>query len=439
MSRRPLLRQAGVALLFALGFVAAYLSVPTNPTLGGAEGFQLRPEPVVLPAALLLGPPAVLGTAVGVLVHNLAFRLVPTGVTLLFGTVQAGVVAGGGLLAWALRSRRPGPLGNLAATWVLSLSLVGVLGVVAAAEYGTAAAEEAEHILREVLLPINVVGFALLEAVDRLRGRGTPPRDPATVPRARDEASAGDRDGGPGRAFLGRAPDPPGRTGAGRPLRLLPLTSLLLLLLLVAVPSHGLARCFGTPGDVDRLWEVPVRASTAEGATDTALFGAAEGATNLLDRGLDRFEPIATEETEVRVFLFLPQVLNFPPANLNQSFLAPKDRMTWDLRVDLRTAGPSEVTLEWDASNVETADPPVTLRLARDGDVIDMRVADSFSFETPPGIAEFTVVAEEVEEDPLPLLIFILAGYGGAVGAYLVWRRLRRGRPSVKGSRNNSP
>ncbi len=75
-----------------------------------------------------------------------------------------------GLLAILVRKRVPRPVNNLVLTWLLSAFLILGLGTYAAVEYQTPVVEEWVHIFREVLVPINVLGLLLLEAVT-VRGR----------------------------------------------------------------------------------------------------------------------------------------------------------------------------------------------------------------------------------------------------------------------------
>ncbi len=157
--------------------LAEYTALPANWWLGGESGLLLRPEPIVIPAALPFGVPAILGTSMGVLLHNLLFRLTPGGVSVSFSVAQTLVVAVASLVSMALRDRVPRPFNNLAATWVISASLILILGAFAAYEYGTAIVEEWGHIFREVLLPINVFGLITLEAIGLRRRVGVGSRD----------------------------------------------------------------------------------------------------------------------------------------------------------------------------------------------------------------------------------------------------------------------
>lgn len=179
------LRQTAVAALALLAFVGAYYStvvasnytpLPPNLWLGGEHGLQLRPEPVVIPVALAFGWPAIMGASLGVLVHNLLFRIAPGGITLAFSLAQTLVVAVGGYVSLILRNRVPRPYDNLVATWTLSAFVVLILGAVAAMEYGTTVFHEWDHILREVLLPINVFGLLILELLNlrKVEGAKTP-------------------------------------------------------------------------------------------------------------------------------------------------------------------------------------------------------------------------------------------------------------------------
>jgi hypothetical protein len=176
-----ILRHLVTSTIFLLGFVGAYLSTvivstytpaPANLWLGGDHGFQLRPEPVVIPLALAFGWPAVMGTSAGVLLHNLLFRIVPSGVTLAFSIAQTIVAAVGGYTSLLVRRRIPRPYNNLAATWTMTAFFVLILGTFASFEYAnTTVLHEWDHIFREVLLPFNVLGLIILEGLE-LRRRG---------------------------------------------------------------------------------------------------------------------------------------------------------------------------------------------------------------------------------------------------------------------------
>ncbi len=170
-----------VAAVFFLSFIAGYLStiflaqitpLPPNPRIGGPEGFLFRPEAIVLGVALAFGWPAVLGTTVAVLVHNLAFRLVPGGITLAFALLQTLVVVVALYLGQWVRGRARRPFNNLLATWLLSALLIVILGTFAAVEYGTAVLVEWWHLFLEVFLPINIVALLFLEIVDWRRRSG---------------------------------------------------------------------------------------------------------------------------------------------------------------------------------------------------------------------------------------------------------------------------
>ncbi|MFQ5919071.1 MAG: hypothetical protein ACE5I4_03360 [Thermoplasmata archaeon] len=122
--------------------------------------------------ALAFGWPAVLGTALAVLVHNLAFRLVPGGITLAFALMQTLVVVVALYLGQWARRRAPRPFNNLLATWLLSGLLIVTLGSFAAVEYGTAVLEEWWHIFLEVFLPVNIIALLFLELLDWRRRSG---------------------------------------------------------------------------------------------------------------------------------------------------------------------------------------------------------------------------------------------------------------------------
>ncbi len=176
-----LFRHLLVATVFFLAFLGGYLStvflaqvtpLPLNPRIGGPEGLLFRPEAIVVGVALAFGWPAVLGTTSAVLVHNLAFRLVPGGVTLAFALLQTLVVVVVLYLGQWTRGRAPRPFNNLLATWLVSALLIVVLGTFAAVEYGTAILEEWWHIFLEVFLPINIIALLFLEFLDWRRRSG---------------------------------------------------------------------------------------------------------------------------------------------------------------------------------------------------------------------------------------------------------------------------
>lgn len=121
---------------------------------------------------MAFGWPAVLGTTLAVLVHNLAFRLVPGGITLAFALLQTLVVVVALYLGQWARRGAPRPFNNLLATWVVSALLILILGSFAALEYGTAVLEEWWHIFLEVFLPINIVALLFLEILDWRRRSG---------------------------------------------------------------------------------------------------------------------------------------------------------------------------------------------------------------------------------------------------------------------------
>ncbi len=174
-------RNVLVATVFFLAFLGGYLStvflaqvtpLPPNPRIGGPEGFLFRPEAIVVGVALAFGWPAVLGTGLSVLVHNLAFRLVPGGVTLAFALLQTLVVVLALYVGQWTRGRAPRPFNNLLATWLVSALLIVVLGTFAAVEYGKAILEEWWHIFLEVFLPINIIALLFLELLDWRRRSG---------------------------------------------------------------------------------------------------------------------------------------------------------------------------------------------------------------------------------------------------------------------------
>ena len=174
-------RHLVVAAIFFLAFIGGYLStvflaqitpLPPQPAdwrTGGppvsTRGHRGGGRPRV-------GWPAALGTMLAVLVHNLAFRLVPGGVTLAFALLQTLVVVVALYLGQWARRRARRPFNNLIATWLVSALLIVILGSFAAVEYGTAVLVEWWHIFLEVFLPINIVALLFLEIMDWRRRSG---------------------------------------------------------------------------------------------------------------------------------------------------------------------------------------------------------------------------------------------------------------------------
>ncbi|MFQ5908119.1 MAG: hypothetical protein ACE5JE_04735 [Thermoplasmata archaeon] len=207
-----------------------------------------------------------------------------------------------------------------------------------------------------------------------------------------------------------------------------PAWAVLILLLLLSGAAH--ARCFGVPEDTEEVWAVPLYATSEFGFEDEAVFGVVRGATKLLERGLDEVEGAAGSDTQVRAFLFLEQLLRFPPAKLNKSFIAPADDMIWVLGVEYREERPSVVTLRWLADEVRGASPQVGLRLVDGNTSVDMLATASYAFDATVGTRSFRIEATALDEtgDTLLFIILVLAAYGGLTAIFLLLRR--RGRRS---------
>lgn len=202
--------------------------------------------------------------------------------------------------------------------------------------------------------------------------------------------------------------------------------AVVLLFLLASGAAH--ARCFGVPETIEELWAVPLYATSELGFEDEAVFGVVRGATNLLERGLDEVEGAAGPDTQMRVFLFLEQLLRFPPAKLNKSFIAPSDDMHWVLGVEYRGERPSVVTLRWVADAVRGASPSVGLRLVDGNTSVDMLATASYTYEATLGTRSFRIEATPLDEtgDALIFILIILAAYGGLTAIYLLLRRRSR-------------
>lgn len=201
-----------------------------------------------------------------------------------------------------------------------------------------------------------------------------------------------------------------------------------LILLLLSGAAH--ARCFGVPEDTEELWAVPLYATSELGFEDEAVFGVVRGATKLLERGLDEVEGAAGPDTQVRVFLFLEQLLRFPPAKLNKSFIAPTNDMLWVLGVEYQEERSSEVMLRWLADEVRGASPQVGLRLVDENTSVDMLAAPSYTYNATMGTRSFRIEATALDEtgDALFFILLVLAAYGGITAIFLFLRR--RGRRS---------
>ncbi len=214
----------------------------------------------------------------------------------------------------------------------------------------------------------------------------------------------------------------------------LPRRSLRILLVLIGfilllANGHAAARCFGVPEDRDLfvLWSVSVVATSESGDTDSGTFGIAPGATNLYEAGLDIFEPPPDGETRLRLFFFLEQVLKFPPAKFDQSYIAPSDFMDWVMKVEYRGTDPVQITLTWDVQEVLEASEPFYLRMIDGATSIDMLSTSSYVYEATPGTRAFKVVAEPREESSGGLFVVLIAiGYGGVFALFMYFRRRRK-------------
>ncbi len=199
-------------------------------------------------------------------------------------------------------------------------------------------------------------------------------------------------------------------------------------MLLASGVAH--ARCFGVPETIEEVWSIPVYATSPLGFEDEAVFGVVIGATNLLERGLDEIEAVAGPDTRIRTYLFLEQILRFPPAKLNKSFIAPSDNMVWTLKVEYLEPTPSVVSLRWVPDEARQAAEPVTLQLLDGPTIVDMLAVTSHEYNATPGTRVFTILARPAEQmgDGLLILILVVAAYGAVTAAYVLFRYRRKAR-----------
>jgi hypothetical protein len=160
---------------FLGGFVLLFVlvgPVPVGP-------FDPRPEAFLLALALAFRLPAVLGGAAGVPAALAAYRVVhpyfagdPAAMALTEVDMAASFLAVlvAMLAAYAVFARR-GPGHRLAATWVLTLASSTFLALYAAAANGVPFVDGFAKPFSEAFLPVNVVGWLVLEGLGAVRGK----------------------------------------------------------------------------------------------------------------------------------------------------------------------------------------------------------------------------------------------------------------------------
>ncbi|MBI4416999.1 MAG: hypothetical protein HY557_08450 [Euryarchaeota archaeon] len=200
---------------------------------------------------------------------------------------------------------------------------------------------------------------------------------------------------------------------------------------LSALSDHAAARCFGVPEEIGPAWYVHLNATTADGTRDGAEFGAAKGATEFFDDGLDIYEPDPGDRP-ISLFLRIGAgEITFVRVNVsvNDDFATT----IWPLAFEYRGEGPTRILLEWSAADIALVPDSWTLIIRPVGiGPIDMRVESSVGVLGNPGVTSAWIYGKNVPSAVPPLsseaLAVAVVAYAALVAAALYLRARRRKR-----------
>lgn len=221
-----------------------------------------------------------------------------------------------------------------------------------------------------------------------------------------------------------------------------------LLLLVLALPSHAAARCFGVPeglqSDSAGSWFLKMNVTTANGFQGSVSLGFHPNATDGFDRAYDQFarpfDLSGGEGSKLAVYFYYPNGEAGPGGSsetgptserLRISTVQPRTDMSWPLQVFYFFGGDTVIQIQWNSSEASDLEGyEIDLHLPSGG-TLSMAASSTYSFQAAPGFHNFLIDAhgasEQASSDAL-LLVGTLAVYGAVVAIIFVLRRARRRR-----------
>lgn len=155
-----------------------------------------------------------------------------------------------------------------------------------------------------------------------------------------------------------------------------------------------------------------VSVGTTDGASDWAVFGVADGATNGFDLRVDEPEPPApVGGAYAQAYFSYPE--NGPGVDrLHASHVPAAESVSWPLRVDTRTDG-GNATLYWDPALLGGIPSTFAVELLDGPVVVDMRAASAYTFVLPPGTSThaFTVRIQRASSGGVSEVLSLLQGW----------------------------
>lgn len=212
----------------------------------------------------------------------------------------------------------------------------------------------------------------------------------------------------------------------------------------IILPGHAAARCFGVPEseEVGLGWYVNLTVSSEDGLSDTAQFGAAAGARDIFDTTVDTLEQNLTDRPLLLYFALEtdPGFIRrgYTTAITNVSVNSVTERETeWPLVVEYREDPIRRFTLSWDAGEAKKVPDSWNLTIGPKGEGpegrVDMRTTNAISFDMGPGVQEFQIYGTNTPAEPtlsLPAETLATAAlvYGALMGLVMALRARRKSR-----------
>ncbi len=213
---------------------------------------------------------------------------------------------------------------------------------------------------------------------------------------------------------------------------------------LFLVPGYAVARCFGVPepGPIVSVgvgWYLNLTVTASTGLKDWARFGAAQGASDNYDNGVDLLESNYSRPLLLFFQLNVSGTVEgrTPPIQfVNTSVNDVNDTSTaWPLEIVYNElgSGTQDFRLSWNASEVAAVPPSWSLRIAApEAGPVDMRSQSFVAFRVVPGDYISFIYGENAPVAPagLPQEVLLVAGatYALLVGLVLILRAHRRKR-----------